>query len=178
MINYDHPDALETSLLITDLNRLTEGHSVDVPVYDFTHHIRTKERVRLNPKPVILIEGIATLVDSGLRDLMDLKIYVDTDPDVRFIRRLRRDVSERGRDLESVIAQYIRSVRPMHLKYVEPTKHYADIIISGNKASRVTREAITAWINNLINARTHSLSRSRCSPISGTKTKENAHDSN
>jgi uridine kinase len=170
MINYDHPDALETSLLVTDLNRLLEGHSVEVPVYDFGQHIRTKERVLFNPKPVILVEGIATLVDSSLRDLMDLKIFVDADPDVRFIRRLRRDVTERRRDLESVIAQYMTSVRPMHLKYVEPTKRYADIIISGNKSSRVTFKMIIARINNMINSRTHSLSRSRRFPISGTRT--------
>jgi uridine kinase len=169
MINYDHPDALETSLLITDLNRLSEGHSVEVPVYDFTQHVRKKERVLFNPRSVILVEGIATLVDSALRDLMDLKIFVDTDPDVRFIRRLRRDLSERGRDLESVIVQYMTSVRPMHLKYVEPTKHYADIIISGDKTTSVACEMIIAWINNIINARRHSLSGSRCPPISALK---------
>jgi uridine kinase len=169
-INYDHPDALETSLLVTDLNRLLEGTSVEVPVYDFAQHIRMKERVLFNPKPVILVEGIATLVDSSLRDLMDLKIFVDADPDVRFIRRVRRDMIERGRDLESVIAQYMTSVRPMHLKYIEPTKRYADIIISGNTINRVAREVIIAWINNMINSRTHSLSRSRRSPISGTRT--------
>lgn len=128
-VNFDHPDALDTDLLIYHVEQLRAGQTVRQPVYDFTQHIRTAEVRRIIPKPVILIEGILIFENARLRSLMDLKIYVDTADDLRFIRRLQRDVTERGRTVESVIGQYLGSVRPMHLEFVEPSKRYADIII-------------------------------------------------
>ena len=128
-INFDHPDALETNLLVEHLERLQAGSPVEVPIYDFTTHTRRKETRRAEPRGVTLVEGILIFADKALRDLMDIRIFVDTDPDIRFIRRLRRDITERGRTLESVIRQYLATVRPMHLEFVEPSKRYADIII-------------------------------------------------
>jgi len=128
-INYDHPDSLENELLIEHLVTLREGHSVDRPVYDFAHHTRAVETVRVEPESVILVEGILILAEPTLRDLMDLRVYVDTDADLRLIRRLTRDIIERGRTLDSVLAQYEKTVRPMHLQFVEPSKRYADIIV-------------------------------------------------
>jgi len=128
-INFDHPDALETNLLVEHLERLQAGSPVEVPIYDFTTHTRRKETRRAEPRGVTLVEGILIFADKALRDLMDIRIFVDTDPDIRFIRRLRRDITERGRTLESVIHQYLETVRPMHLEFVEPSKRYADIII-------------------------------------------------
>jgi uridine kinase len=128
-INFDHPDALDTDLLIAHLERLRQKLPVDQPVYDFTSHSRKPEIVRLTPHSVIIVEGILIFENQRLRELFDLKVYVDTAPDIRFIRRLQRDISERGRSLESVIRQYLEAVRPMHLKFVEPSKRYADVII-------------------------------------------------
>jgi uridine kinase len=128
-INYDHPDSLETSLLIRHLRALNEGLSVEVPVYDFTAHLRAPETETMEPRKVIIVDGLLILWDRELRDLMDIKVFVDTDADLRFIRRLSRDIQERGRSAESVIEQYITTVRPMHLEFVEPSKRYADIII-------------------------------------------------
>jgi uridine kinase len=127
--NYDHPDALETDLLVAHLRALLAGESIDRPTYDFTVHNRSPDSVRIDPKPVILVEGILVLSDPSLRDLMDLKIYVDTDPDLRVVRRLGRDLTERGRSFDSVRGQYLDTVRPMHLQFVEPSKRYADIVI-------------------------------------------------
>ena len=128
-INYDHPDSLETSLLIRHLNQLNGGQSVEVPVYDFTNHLRADDTERMDPRKVIIVDGLLILWDRELRDMMDIKVFVDTDADLRFIRRLSRDIQERGRSAESVIEQYITTVRPMHLEFVEPSKRYADIII-------------------------------------------------
>lgn len=128
-VNYDHPDALETELLVRHLGELVEGQPVDVPVYDFKVHARRDETVRVQPRPVILVEGILVLFDAALRELMDLKIFVDTDADLRFMRRLRRDLEERARTLDSVFEQYLATVRPMHLQFVETSKRYADIVI-------------------------------------------------
>jgi uridine kinase len=128
-INYDHPDSLETSLLIHHLRQLGAGHSVEVPVYDFTAHLRAEETERMEPRKVVIVDGLLILWDRALRELMDIKVFVDTDADLRFIRRLSRDIQERGRTAESVIEQYITTVRPMHLEFVEPSKRYADIII-------------------------------------------------
>lgn len=128
-VNFDHPDALDTDLLIRHIEQLRAGQSVEQPVYDFTQHVRTAEVRLLRPKPVILIEGILIFENPQLRALMDLKVFVDTADDLRFIRRLQRDIAERGRTVESVIRQYLESVRPMHLEFVEPSKRYADIII-------------------------------------------------
>ena len=128
-INYDHPDSLETTLLIHHLHQLKRGESVEVPVYDFTAHARAEETERMEPRKVVIVDGLLILWDRDLRQMMDIKVFVDTDGDLRFIRRLSRDIQERGRTAESVIEQYITTVRPMHLEFVEPSKRYADIII-------------------------------------------------
>ena len=142
--NFDHPDSLETELLIRHLQQLREGHAVDVPVYDFRTHTRTGETRRVEPKPVILVEGILIFVEPPLRDLIDLKIFVDTDADLRFIRRLQRDTAERGRTMPSVIEQYLGTVKPMHLEFVEPSKRYADLIIPEGGFNRVALDVVVA----------------------------------
>lgn len=128
-VNYDHPDSLETSLLIEHLSRLREGQAVPRPVYDFTKHLRSDEVVMVHPERVVIVEGILVLAEPELRAELDLKIFVDTDPDMRLARRIRRDISERGRSLESVLDQYFATVRPMHLEFVQPSMRYADLII-------------------------------------------------
>jgi uridine kinase len=129
MQNYDHPASLETDLMTRHVRTLIEGGPVEVPVYDFASHERARQVITAAPRPVILIDGILIFFEKELRDLMDLRIYVDTDADVRLLRRLKRDIVERGRSIDSVLAQYETFVRPMHLEFVEPTKRYADIII-------------------------------------------------
>lgn len=131
--NYDCPDALETSLLIEQLAALRDGCEVDIPSYDFCIHTRKSETLRVVPTPVIIVDGILTFCDETLRDMFDIKIYVDADADERILRRLRRDVTERGRDIDGVIDQYIGTVKIMHSIYVEPTKKYADLIVNGGK---------------------------------------------
>lgn len=128
-VNYDHPDSLETNLLVRHLTELRAGSAIERPVYDFTVHNRAAETVRLEPCPVVVIEGIMVLYEPELRELMDLRVYVDTDPDLRIVRRLERDINERGRSFDSVRQQYLETVRPMHLQFVEPSKRYADIVI-------------------------------------------------
>ncbi|MEN6480278.1 MAG: uridine kinase [Anaerolineales bacterium] len=128
-INYDHPDSLENELLIAHLEALLRREPVEVPVYDFSQHARLRQTERLLPADVIIVEGILVFQDARLRQLMDLRIFVETDADVRFIRRLKRDIEERGRTLDSVVTQYLATVRPMYLEFVEPSKRYADIII-------------------------------------------------
>jgi len=127
--NYDHPDSLETALMADHIKALLRGASIRRPQYDFAEHLRASTDVAVDPAPVIIVEGILVLAEPELRDLMDLKIYVDTDSDLRLARRLERDVAERGRLVESVLAQYLSTVRPMHLQFVEPSKRYADFII-------------------------------------------------
>ena len=127
--NYDHPDSVEGSLLVHHLRRLKEGLPADLPIYDFTRHERRPESEAVTAKPVILVEGILIFALVEVRELLDIKIFVDTDSDVRFIRRLTRDMGERGRTLESVVDQYLETVRPMHLEFVEPSKRWADVII-------------------------------------------------
>ena len=129
--NYDHPDAFETELLCEHLRRLCRGQAVDVPVYDYTIHNRSERTTRAEPRAVIILEGILLFSDPALRDLMDLRIFVDTDADERILRRIVRDTEERGRSLESVILQYLATVKPMHNAFVEPFKRYADIIVPG-----------------------------------------------
>ncbi|MBX3279145.1 MAG: uridine kinase [Acidobacteria bacterium] len=128
-VNFDHPDALDNDLFINHVKALRAGEAVEMPVYDFTTHTRRPETVSLDPKPILILEGILIFVDPGLRELMDIKIFVDTDADLRFIRRLQRDKDERGRSTESVIKQYLDTVRPMHDQFVEPSKRHADVII-------------------------------------------------
>lgn len=132
-INFDHPDALETDLLIKHLNMLTCGESIAVPIYDFTTHTRTTETLTISPHPIIIIEGILTFAEKTLQDCFDLKIYVDTPPDIRLIRRLNRDITERGRTPESVTQQYLKTVRPMHNTFVEPARKNADLIVPGER---------------------------------------------
>lgn len=128
-INFDHPDALDTDLMVQHLRELIAGRPVEMPVYDFSTHTRLTKGVVRKPAKVILIEGLLIFCERALRDLMDVKIFVDTDSDLRFIRRLKRDLEERGRSLDSVIDQYLGTVRPMHIAFVEPSRKYADIII-------------------------------------------------
>jgi uridine kinase len=128
-LNYDHPDSLETDLLVRHVNDLRAGRTIEAPVYDFARHARKEETETVAPGRAIIIEGILIYTDPALRKLMDVKVFVDTDDDTRFIRRLQRDISERGRTVQSVIEQYLGTVKPMHLDFVEPSKRYADIII-------------------------------------------------
>lgn len=152
-LNYDHPNSLETELLVRHIEKLLAGEAVDVPVYDFTEHRRTEETIRVVPSPIILVEGILIFTDSRLRELMDIKIYVDTDPDVRFIRRMVRDLEERGRSLDSIIKQYLETVRPMHLEFVEPSKRYADIIIPRGGLNKVALDMVVARLMALLRER-------------------------
>ncbi len=153
-VNFDHPDALDTDLFIKHLRKLRGGKSVKVPIYNFTTHTRNPEDMRrVAPQPIILVEGILIFVEKELRDLIDIKIYVDTDADIRFIRRLERDIKERGRSIESVIEQYITTVRPMHLEFVEPSKRYADIIIPSGGHNVVALNMVTAHIEEMLDER-------------------------
>jgi len=149
-VNFDHPDALETDLLVEHLRQLRQGKAVEVPVYDFTTHTRTDRTRLVEPRRVILVEGILIFVDRALRDMMDIKIYVDTDSDIRFIRRLRRDIAERGRTLDSVVHQYLTTVRPMHLEFVEPSKRYADVIIPEGGQNEVAMDMVVARIRGML----------------------------
>lgn len=128
-VNFDHPDSLETDLLIGHLRLLRDGKSVECPIYDFGEHVRLKKSETVAPRSVLIVEGILVLVEPALRDLMDVRIFVDTDSDLRLARRLERDVAERGRSVRSVLNQYMKTVRPMHLQFVEPSKRYADVVI-------------------------------------------------
>lgn len=148
--NYDHPDSLETSLLVRHLRELRAGRPIDMPLYDFAAHNRAKETQRINPAKVILVEGILIYTEPALRELMDMRIFVDTDADIRFIRRLRRDMVERGRSLDSVVKQYLGTVRPMHMEFVEPSKRYADIIVPQGGNNRVAMEMIVSRIQALL----------------------------
>jgi uridine kinase len=148
--NYDHPNSLETKLMVKHIEKLLEWQPVDVPVYDFTSHRRTEETVLVEPSPIILVDGILIFTKRKLRELMDIKVYVDTDPDVRFIRRLQRDIDERGRSLSSVVEQYMETVRPMHLKFVEPSKRHADVIIPHGGLNRVAMEMVVASLRDLL----------------------------
>ncbi|MGQ9501279.1 MAG: uridine kinase [Anaerolineae bacterium] len=149
-MNFDHPDALETELLVEHLRQLQAGRPIEVPIYDFATYTRTGRTRRVEPRRVILVEGILIFVDKQLRDMMDIKLYVDTDADMRLIRRLQRDMHERGRTLESVIHQYLETVRPMHLEFVEPSKRYADIIIPSGGFNETAIEMIVARIQKLL----------------------------
>ncbi len=140
--NYDHPHSIDMDHLIRDLKSLMSGKSVDMPVYDFAEHTRKSETIHIVPTDIIIVEGILVLDDKNLRDLLDIKIYVDTDADIRILRRMQRDINERGRSMESVINQYLNVVRPMHEQFTEPTKRYADIIIPEGGRNRVALSLI------------------------------------
>lgn len=149
-LNYDHPEALETDRLVEDLKRVIKGESIFRPVYDFTAHNRSEQVVEVLPKPVIIVEGILVLEDEKLRDLMDLKIFVDTDADERLIRRIRRDIHSRGRSLESVLVQYANQVKPMHEKYIEPSRKFADLIIPHGVHNLVAMEILMEHVSQVI----------------------------
>ena len=146
LINYDEPAALETDLMAAHLDALRRGNPIDCPVYDFTRHNRSDRTLRIVPKSVIIVEGILIFEDKPLRDLMDIKIFVDTDADVRLCRRILRDVTERGRTLESVLTQYQTTVKPMHEKYVEPSKKFADIVVPEGGKNTVALDMILGRI--------------------------------
>lgn len=150
IVNFDHPDSLDTPLLIEHLKELKSGRAIEMPVYDFTTHARTQETRHVDPHPILLVEGILIFSDRSLRELFDVKIFVDTDPDIRFIRRLQRDISERGRTVESVIRQYLTTVRPMHLEFVEPSKRYADVVIPEGGFNRVALDMVIARIHDML----------------------------
>ena len=128
-LNYDHPDSFDTALLVEDLKKLTAGQAIRCPVYDYTIHNRSDETVEVRPTKVVIVEGILIFADPALRELMDIKIFVDTDADVRILRRILRDVKERGRSLDSVISQYLATVKPMHEQFVQPSRQYADVVV-------------------------------------------------
>lgn len=151
--NYDHPDAFDTALLVEHLTMLQNGQAIDKPKYDFSIHNRVKEVTKVEPKDLIILEGILILQEPEIRDLLDIKIYVDTDPDVRIIRRITRDIKERGRTFESVINQYLNVVRPMHLQFVEPSKRYADIIIPEGGFNRVAVDIIVAKVRSIFESK-------------------------
>jgi len=145
-INFDHPDALDNDLFINHVKALRAGEAIGMPVYDFSIHTRKNETIHIEPKPILIIEGILIFVDAALRAQMDIKIFVDTDDDLRFIRRLQRDVHERGRTVESVIKQYLETVRPMHQQFVEPSKRHADVIIPEGGYNEVGIDLISGKI--------------------------------
>ena len=149
-LNYDEPDALETDLMVRQLDALRRGEEIHCPVYDFTVHNRSDETVLIKPERVIIVEGILIFENQQLRDLMDIKIFVDTDADIRICRRIKRDVNKRGRSLESVITQYQQTVKPMHEKYVEPSKKYADIVVPEGGKNKVAREMIEGYIRRYL----------------------------
>ncbi|SEF81437.1 uridine kinase [Caloramator fervidus] len=148
--NYDHPDAFDTELLIKHLKMLLNGEAIEKPLYDFEIYTRKKETVRIEPKDIIILEGILILAEPEIRNLLDIKIFVDTDADVRIIRRIQRDIKERGRTVESVIEQYMNVVRPMHMQFVEPTKRYADIIIPEGGYNKVAIDILIAKIKQIL----------------------------
>ena len=151
--NFDHPAAIDNDLLVAHLAALKAGHPVEVPIYDFVRHRRTSRTRRVLPLPVILLEGILIFAEPALRELLDFKIYVDTDADLRLIRRLGRDIAERGRSVKDVLRQYLETVRPMHLEFVEPSKRWADIIIPEGGENRVALEMVVARVEKLLEGR-------------------------
>src|SRR5690349_5707656 len=148
-LNYDHPDALDTSLLVEHVRMLKAGEAVDVPRYDFTRYARRADRQRCEPRRAIIVEGILIFTEPALRELMDVKVFVDADADTRFIRRMQRDVAERGRTLESVVEQYLATVKPMHFEFVEPSKRYADIIIPLGGHNTVAIDMMLSLVRSL-----------------------------
>jgi uridine kinase len=148
-LNYDHPDSLETDLMVQHVEALRTGRTVDVPTYDFARHARRPETQAVAPRRALIVEGILIYTDAALRRLMDVKVFVDTDDDTRFIRRLQRDIAERGRTVQSVIEQYLGTVKPMHLEFVEPSKRYADIIIPQGGHNAVAIDMLMTLIRGL-----------------------------
>ncbi|NWF68710.1 MAG: uridine kinase [Chloroflexi bacterium] len=152
-VNFDHPDSLDTPLMIEHIKALQYGLPVEIPLYDFTTDRRQPQTQHIDPQPIILVEGILILAEKALRDLFDVKIFVDTDADLRFIRRLQRDITQRGRSAESVIDQYLSTVRPMHLQFVEPSKRHADVIIPQGGFNFVAIDMVADRIRSLLQTR-------------------------
>jgi len=148
--NFDHPDSLDTPLLVEHVRQLREGRAIERPTYDFARHEREARTLRLEPRPAIIVEGILVFESKPLRELMDIKIFVDTDADLRFIRRLGRDIRERGRTVESVVEQYLATVRPMHMEFIEPSKRYADVIIPEGGYNEVGIDLVIQKIRSLV----------------------------
>lgn len=149
-VNFDHPNSLETDLLTKHIMQLKAGQAVEVPIYDFSTHSRTERTYTVQPRGVILVEGILIFTEAALREIFNVKIFVDTDPDLRFIRRLERDISERGRTLEMTVKQYLSTVRPMHLEFVEPSKRYADVIIPEGGFNAAALDMVVARIETML----------------------------
>jgi uridine kinase len=149
-VNFDHPNSLETELMVQQIIQLRDGVAIELPAYDFSTHSRTKETILIEPRSVIIVEGILIFADPDLRKLYNIKIFVDTDSDLRFIRRLKRDIDERGRTPDSVIKQYLSTVRPMHLEFVEPSKRYADIIIPEGGHNTAALDMVVARLQEMI----------------------------
>ncbi|KRM19030.1 uridine kinase [Ligilactobacillus hayakitensis DSM 18933 = JCM 14209] len=148
--NYDHPNAFDTDLLVSQINELLNWKSIEKPIYDYKQHTRSQETVTVEPKEVIILEGIMVLNDPRLRDLMDIKIFVDTDDDIRIIRRIQRDMEERGRSLQSVIDQYLATVKPMYHQFIEPTKRYADIIVPEGGQNQVAIDLLVTKVRDIL----------------------------
>lgn len=155
-INFDHPNSLDNELLVQHVRTLKQNEAVDLPIYDFKTHSRTSETLHIEPRPVIMVEGILIFAEPALRELLEVKIFVDTDADMRFIRRLERDINERGRTTESVVRQYLATVRPMHMEFVEPSKRYADVIIPEGGQNAVAMEMVVARLDSLLRGETSS----------------------
>jgi len=149
-LNYDHPNTIETELLIEHLRLLKEGKAINRPIYSFVTHLRLEETILIKPTKVIILEGILLLENKELRDMMDIKVYVDTDSDIRLIRRIKRDVNERGRSLDSVIEQYLKTVKPMHEQFIEPSKKYADLIIPEGGYNKVVLNILTERLKTFL----------------------------
>ncbi len=150
LVNFDHPQSLDTPLLVEQIRSLLAGVSVDVPTYDYARYMRLAETIRVDPRPVILVEGILIFSEPELRQLMQIKVFVDTDADLRLIRRIRRDMLERGRSLDSVLIQYERTVRPMHLEFVEPSRRFADVIVPGGGWNEIAIEVLAARLQAVL----------------------------
>ncbi len=150
--NFDHPDAFDNDLIIEQLDALKAGQGIDMPTYDFVHHRRTDETIRVEPRKLVIFEGIMVFTNRDVRDLIDLKVFVDTPDDIRFIRRLSRDIKERGRTVDSVIEQYLTVVRPGHYEFIEPTKQFADIIIPEGGANERALDVLVSFINSVVKA--------------------------
>ncbi len=160
LINFDHPDSLETELCLQHLEALGRGEAIEAPIYDFRTHRRSEQTRSVAPAPVVILEGILVFVDAGLRDRLDLKIYVDTDPDIRAFRRIRRDLEQRGRTFDSIREQYYKTVRPMHLQFVEPSKRWADLILPEGGFNHVGVDAVVQLVQGAARERGHAAARS------------------
>lgn len=147
--NFDHPDAFDMDLMMENLRDLKAGHAIEMPQYDFVHHERRKETTHVEPKKIVIVDGLMVLYDKRIRDLLDLKLYVDTPADIRFIRRLQRDIAERGRTVESVIEQYTKVVRPGHFNFIEPMKEYADLIIPEGGYNESAMQVLFSFVHSI-----------------------------